>query len=220
MSHAGRKDWVQAQRAQTRASYNRLARWYDLFAGSEAVFTRAGLDLLNARPGERVLDVGPGTGGALIELAEQVTPSGLAVGIDLSEGMLRRAQVKARGRAAAPALVMGDAVFQPYACQSFEGVFISFTLELFAAEEIPLVLAEARRVLRRGGRLGVVSLWLPPHPNLTVRIYQWLHRRFPALIDCRPIRLNEILVESGFEISHSQSRSMWGLPVQITVARL
>ena len=217
MNHKG--DSAQAQHAQTRASYNRLARWYDWFAGSEAVFTRAGLDLLNAQPGERVLEIGPGTGGALLELAKQVTPAGLAVGIDLSEGMLRRAQAKARERADQPCLVMSDAVCQPVACHSFDGVFFSFTLELFSEVEILRVLAEARRVLRSGGRLSVVSLRLPPHPDLAVRIYQWLNHRFPALIDCRPIRLNEILIESGFEIQNSQSRSMWGLAVQITTAK-
>ena len=45
-------------REQTRQNYDRMARWYDLFAGSEKKFTETGLQILGAKAGERVLEIG------------------------------------------------------------------------------------------------------------------------------------------------------------------
>ena len=95
---------------------------------------------------------------------------------------------------------------------------MSFTLELLPEAEIPIVLRECRRVLRDGGRLGVVSLLQKDAPNWMERLYVWAHRCFPHAIDCRPIPLQDMVGRAGFENSQFQEMSMWGLAVGILVA--
>ena len=91
-----------------------------------------------------------GTGHSLAQLADAVGAEGKVFGIDLSEGM--------RARARERLLSCGDATRLSYPDGSIDAVFMSFTLELFDTPEIPQVLAECKRVLRAGGRIGVVAI--------------------------------------------------------------
>jgi ubiquinone/menaquinone biosynthesis C-methylase UbiE len=197
--------------AQT--NYDHLSRWYDLFAGSEKRFTQAGLRLLDPKPGEGVLEIGCGTGHGLAWLAK----AGAAVnGLDLSAGMLARARRAVKRSGASADLCQGDAVRLPFKSNSFNAVFLSFTLELFPEDEIPLVLAECRRLLRWDGRLGVVSL--AKEKASMVRLYEWFHARWPQVVDCRPIFAHTLLIKAGFEVREAQRVVMWGLPVEIIMA--
>ena len=90
---------------------------------------------------------------------------------------------------------------------------MSFTLELFEEADIPRVLAEVGRVLRPGGRLGVVSLASREPATPITEVYEWLHRHFPHFIDCRPIAAEALIQDAGFRIEKTLDMSIWGLPV-------
>jgi demethylmenaquinone methyltransferase/2-methoxy-6-polyprenyl-1,4-benzoquinol methylase len=207
-----------AARPAAWSSYDRLSRWYDLLTlGSEDRLVAAGLRCLAAASGERVLDIGCGTGRALSGL---VRAAGLACGVDRSAGMLAVARSRLR-RAAPPApaaLARADARALPFSGGSFDAAFMSFALELFTPPDIPRVLAECARVLKPGGRLCVVALHRPPRPGPPVRMYEWAHRRFPAWIDCRPIRAAELAAGAGFVTIRAAVQRMAGLPVEIVLA--
>ncbi len=186
----------------TQASYDRLSRWYDRLAGSEWQATEQGLRALDVHPGERALEIGPGPGRALQTLAEAAGAKGQAWGIDLSAGMLReaRGRLTRAGLAGRVNLIQGDGVRLPVAAGAFDAVFLAFTLELFGSSEIPLVLDECKRVLHHEGRIGVVSLVKKDRVNLVVRLYEWAHRRWPNLVDCRPIQVRPALEAAGFQV--------------------
>ena len=120
-------------------------------------------------PGEAVLELGFGTGNEVGDLAGLVGPTGRVAGIDISPGMLAVANRKlAEAMPKTPVdLRVGDARSLPFGDGEFDAVYTSFTLELFPADDIPVVLAEARRVLKPGGRIGVVSMATvrPGHHN-------------------------------------------------------
>ena len=224
------KDWlsrVSRSRQSAQSTYDRLSRWYDWLAGPyEHRWSQAALDSLAVQAGETVLEIGPGTGRALLALALAVGATGQVCGLDLSNGMLRVAQARLRRalrvkQAAAPpadipqaALQCGDALSLPFAANTFGAIFMSFTLELFDTPEIPQVLGECRRVLRPGGRIGVVGMSkaCSSSSRPAVAVYEWLHRVFPRVIDCRPIYVCRALAAAGFEISQTDRFSMFGLP--------
>ena len=213
---------VLRSKEEAKATYTRLSRWYDLVEGPfERSSRERGQRLLHVREGEYVLEIGFGTGQSLVAFARAVGSTGTVCGIDLSEGMCRVAQAridKAHLRARV-ALTCGDATRLPYAERSFDAVYMSFTLELFDSPEIPLVLGECARVLRAGGRLGVVALALRDKATPMSRLYAWAHRRFPRLVDCRPIPVRQLVEEAGFGVEVVVARSIWGLPVDVVLAR-
>jgi demethylmenaquinone methyltransferase/2-methoxy-6-polyprenyl-1,4-benzoquinol methylase len=143
-------------------------------------------------------------------------------GIDVSPGMLAVANRKLA--AAAPQtpvdLRVGDARSLPFTGAEFDAVYTSFTLELFPEDDIPVVLTEARRVLRPDGRIGVVSMaTVRPghHTSALERAYVWMHRHFPHLVDCRPIDTEGVVSAAGFRITAVQDREIWTMPVRVVV---
>jgi demethylmenaquinone methyltransferase/2-methoxy-6-polyprenyl-1,4-benzoquinol methylase len=201
--------------------YDRSSRWHRFV---EEPFERrarnAGLDLLRVQPGERVLELGCGAGGALVALARAVGPAGCVVGLDLSPGMIRQASARLgrAGFADRAVLLVGDATSVPRPDVSFDALFIAFTLELFDTPEIPLVLAECRRLLRPGGRLAVVSLSRETPVGWPTRLYERLHDRFPATLDCRPIHPRLALEAAGFAQAQSRTIPLWSLRAEAVVA--
>ncbi len=202
----------------TRAFYDRISRRYDAIADVwEHASREKGVMALAVGRGETVLEIGYGTGHALVQLAS----AGARVsGIDLSDGMrsVARRRVEESGLAQSVRLDLGDARALPYEDDRFDVAFMSYTLELFETEEIPRVLAEVSRVLRSGGRLGVVALAEKDRPGFVTEIYKWLHEHFPHLVDCRPIDVVGHLLAAGFRIRETIGMSIWGLPVVAVVA--
>lgn len=203
-----------------RSTYDRLSRWYDWLSRSERRLVLAGVHALAVQPGESVLEIGPGTGHALLALARSVAAEGWAAGLDLSPAMLTRSRhrLARAGLAQAVPLVCGDGARLPFSRAAFDAVFLSFTLELFPEAGVPAVLAECHRVLRPGGRVGVVSLSRQGGSRAMLRLYGCARTRFPAWVDCRPMDAALALREGGFRIVASWSHTVWGLPVQVVLA--
>jgi ubiquinone/menaquinone biosynthesis C-methylase UbiE len=203
---------------ETRAFYNKIAAVYDLLSEhSEGPVRDAGLELLAIQPGERVLEIGYGTGHSLVTIAQAVGETGKIFGIDLSEGMRTHAQalLLREDLLSRVELTCGDATRLPWPDSSMDAVFMSFTLELFDNPEIPLVLAECKRVLRVGGRVGVVSM-SKEGEGVAVEAFEWTHRHFPNLLDCRPIYARRAVEEASFKVRECRKMDMW-TPVELVV---
>ena len=207
-------------KAETKAYYNKIAKFYDLLAEhSEQPMREKGLEMLAAQPGEHILEIGFGTGHCIVEIARSVAPNGKVYGIDISEAMLERS-LELINKADLTALVeitCGDAEHLPQSDNVLDGIFTSFTLELFDTPAIPKVLTECRRVLKPGGRLTVVALSKVSKRGLVMKVYEWSHKHFPNLMDCRPIYVGEALKAANFQIADSLIEKMW-VPVEIVSA--
>lgn len=212
---------VAMSRQEAKANYDRLSKWYDLFAHFERKYRKAGLRKLDAREGEMLLEVGFGTGHCIVDLAQAVGDQGRVYGIDISEGMciVAQARVNKTGLSQRVSLQCGDAVHLPFEAGIFDAIFMSFALELFDAPEIPTVLGECHRVLKGDGRICIVAMSRGSKHITMLGLYEFFHRRFPQYIDCRPIFVRKSLEGVGFRIQDVLEMSMWGLPVEIVLAR-
>lgn len=206
---------------ETRAFYNALAGVYDALATrTEAPVRQEGLDMLGVSRGERVLEIGFGTGRTLARVADAVGLEGHVYGVDLSDEMVRltRELLRTHDLFASVGLTCADAERLPLASACVDAIFMSFVLELFDTPAIPVVLRECRRALRANGRIVVVAVSKQERAGLVLRAFEWTHRHFPNLVDCRPIYARAALETAGFRIERTVQRNMW-VPVEIVLAR-
>ena len=120
------------------------------------------LEVLDPRPGERIVEVGPGTGYYTLSVARRLGPEGRLEIVDVQEPMLDHTTRRA-GEAGLEKVVptRADARSLPYPDDTFDAAFVCVALG-----EVPdpdVALAELRRVLRPGGRLVVGESYLDPH---------------------------------------------------------
>ncbi len=206
---------------ETKSFYNKIAKFYDLMSEhTEQPMRDIGMELLAAQAGETILEIGFGTGHCLVEFARAVGPSGSVLGVDLSEAMVEQATalLKKEGLDNHVDLRCGDAAQLPFEPDSIDGIFTCFTLELFDTPELATVLAEWRRVLRPGGRLAVVSISKEGKQGAVIKAYEWTHKHFPNLMDCRPIFVSGAMEAAGYSIAAKKIEHMW-VPVEIVLGK-
>jgi ubiquinone/menaquinone biosynthesis C-methylase UbiE len=115
---------------------------------------RQATDALELQPGERVLDVGCGTGVDLAAMTQRVAPGGEVVGIDSSAFAVERAEARLEGISASA--IVADAHALPFRDDTFDACRADRTLQHLAQPDVAL--AEIARVLRPGGRLVVLEV--------------------------------------------------------------
>jgi ubiquinone/menaquinone biosynthesis C-methylase UbiE len=133
-------------------AYDRIQRGIEGF--SEIVLRAA-----NARAGERVLDVGCGTGGTTAELARAVGPEGSVLGVDISETLVGAARAKKLPNAT---FEVGDAATYAFEARSFDLVFSRFGVMFFA--DPVLAFRNLKRAMKTDGRL-IFLCWRTPQEN-------------------------------------------------------
>jgi ubiquinone/menaquinone biosynthesis C-methylase UbiE len=170
------------------ASYASLAEAFARFSLiTTQPLARTVVDEAAIRPGERVLDIGTGSGIVAIEAAGRMSAGGRIVGVDLSRQMLTQAALHARqipGRDRI-ALAETDAEHLPFANATFDCV-----VSLFALLHFPnpaQALSEMRRVLKPNGRL-VLGIGSRP-PLTSVKGLRHYLSRVPDAIGQRTGRL-------------------------------
>ena len=141
------------QETSTGPLYDLWARFYDYtFGALVARGQRVAVQALRLQPGDRVLDLGVGTGMTL----DHYPPDVSVVGIDLSAGMLDKAAQKARRLGRDDMLmVQGDAMQPPLADHSFDHVLITHVITV-VSDPVKL-LRWARRLVKPGGRIVILN---------------------------------------------------------------
>jgi demethylmenaquinone methyltransferase / 2-methoxy-6-polyprenyl-1,4-benzoquinol methylase len=136
------------------ATYDRYARLLSL--GQDPRWRRFLVSRIDAQPEDRILDVASGTGAVARELRRRFGCS--VVALDQSAEML--AVARARGDEGIEVL-QGRAEALPFADASFDG--LTFTYLLRYVDDPEATVKELARVVRPGGRVGMLEFYVPPN---------------------------------------------------------
>jgi ubiquinone/menaquinone biosynthesis C-methylase UbiE len=124
--------------------------------------TQLTLDYMGLRPGQRVLEIGPGPGRLLIPAAQRVAPNGEVFGLDIQPGMLARLKTNA-ARAGVTNLtaMLGDATQAVFSPESFDVIYLSTVLGEIPDREAAL--RQCYAALKPGGTLSITEMMPDPH---------------------------------------------------------
>lgn len=100
--------------------------------------------------GDRILEVGCGTGHTLLRFSGRGDID--LHGVDLLPEMLNAARVRLKVTRAAASLTLADACSLPFSTESFDAAYSESVLGIQKPEAAPIFLSEVFRVLRKGGR--------------------------------------------------------------------
>ena len=155
--------WVDCDRDFVARRYDRIAGLITFFEWLLCVpegFRRRAAESLELRRGDRVLEIGCGTGRNLPYLREAVGPAGRVYGVDLSDGMLTKAnELCDRHQWNNVTLVRRDAV-EYSAPEPLDGII--FGLSYNTMPHHRAVLRHALTLLRPGGRIVIMDAKVPP----------------------------------------------------------
>ena len=163
--------------AEVAAMFDDVARRYDLTndvlsLGQDRRWRKAVVDAVDARPGQKVLDLAAGTGTSSQPFADR---GAVVVPCDFSLGMLRV------GKHNRPhlAFTAGDGTRLPFADDTFDAVTISFGLRNIVDPDAGL--REMLRVTRPGGRLVVCEFSHPTNGPFRTVYMEYLMKALPAV---------------------------------------
>jgi demethylmenaquinone methyltransferase/2-methoxy-6-polyprenyl-1,4-benzoquinol methylase len=143
-----------------------LPRWYDqvgavMSFGQDPRWRRALVNAIDPRPGQRILDVATGTGMVALALASRADCE--VTGLDQSPDMLNVARARLNGNPAIT-LVRGEAEHLPFPDATFDA--LSFTYLLRYVDDPAATMRELARVVKPGGRIGMLEFGVPARPRL------------------------------------------------------
>ncbi len=199
------------------ANWDALAAIYErqLFLERRAV--EVALDLAQAGPDDVLLDAGTGTGAVLRALADRPVRPRTAIGVDASARMLERVPPLPAGWRVQRA----DLRELPAADRSVDVAIASYVLHVLEPGARRAVLAELRRVLRPGGRLITVTVWVPRRPRLLPlgAALETLARIAPQRLGgLKPFDPRPGLLDAGFSLTGARA-TMLGYPSLCVAAR-
>ena len=148
-----REDLMNFNRIDETENPGAFIAFLDAASRNEGIMAMKGrtYELLETRAGQRILEVGCGTGDDARQLAKMISPGGSLVAIDKSEALISEARSRSRGKNDSIDFVVGDAIALDLETGTFDACRIERTL--IHIPEPAAAMSEMVRVLQNGGKL-------------------------------------------------------------------
>ncbi len=186
------------------------AAQYDLFGGLVLGVNRPNsrmvVEMARIKPGDKILDVGCGTGGLTLTAERYAGPSGSVYGIDASLEMIEVASKKAQRRGSKVVFDLGVIEKMPYAEATFDVVISRLVIHHLPGDLKRQAFAEILRVLKPGGSVFLADFRMPANPLLAHLASAMVGHQMMRQSDASA--LSPLLTEAGFvEVASGPTRS-------------
>jgi len=198
--------------------YDKIANVYDIWGNlTESHARNRAIELAAIMDGQNILEVAVGTGLAFYEIVKR-NPHGQNIGVDLSKGMLAKAQDRlAKVAGAKYSLKIGTAFDLPVQTESLDLLVNSYMFDLIPYEEMGKILMEFRRVLKPGGKFIMVNM--TKGETFGSKLYDFVYRLSPKTMGgCRGVRLTDKLEQHGFSVEVREYCQQMLFPSEVILA--
>jgi ubiquinone/menaquinone biosynthesis C-methylase UbiE len=198
--------------------YDSLSKTYDIWGKiAETKARNRALELADIHDGQKILEVAVGTGLAFYEIVKK-NPNGTNNGIDISKGMMQKAEKRLQSLSGANyQLNLGNAFKIEEESQHFDLLVNSYMFDLIAFNQMDSVLTEFKRVLKRDGKLILVNM--TTGETFGSGIYNLIYRMSPRVFGgCRGVRLSEKLQQNGFQVITREYHQQLLFPSEVILA--
>jgi ubiquinone/menaquinone biosynthesis C-methylase UbiE len=198
--------------------YDSLSKTYDIWGKLAETRARSrAIELADINDGQHILEVAVGTGLGFYEIVQR-NPNGANIGVDISPGMLQKAEKRLGKLAAANyELKIGNAFNLEEETGSVDLLVNNYMFDLIAFDEMDGILEEFKRVLKKGGKLILVNM--TEGRSFGCGIYSLLYRISPkAFGGCRGVKLADKLQQNGFEVKTREYYQQWLFPSEVILA--
>lgn len=198
--------------------YDSISKTYDIWGKlAETRARNRALELADIKDGQNIIEVAVGTGLGFFEIVQR-NPNGINIGVDISRGMLQKAEKRLGNLTAANCeLKIGNAFNLEAEDARFDLLMNNYMFDLIAFDEMDAVLEEFKRVLKKGGRLVLVNM--TEGESFGCGIYSLFYRISPKSFGgCRGVKLSDRLQQSGFEVKSREYFQQWWFPSEVILA--
>lgn len=198
--------------------YDSLSKTYDIWGKlAETRARNRALELADIKDGQNILEVAVGTGLGFYEIVQR-NPNGTNIGVDISPGMLQKAQKRLGKRIGANyELKIGNAFSLEAQDACFDLLVNNYMFDLIAFDDMDTIIEEFKRVLKKGGKLILVSM--TEGESFGSGIYGLIYRISPRSFGgCRAVKLSDRLQQHGFEVKSREYHQQLWFPSEVILA--
>ncbi len=195
--------------------YDEIASVYNMWGRLTETKARSrALELAEIQDGQHILEVAVGTGLAFYEIVRR-NPHGQNLGIDLSKGMLEKAKQRLQMLGDANYSLRVETAFHiQEEDESMDTLVNNYMFDLIPFEAMGRILAEFKRVLKKGGKLILVNM--TEGERWGSRVYDRIYNWSPKLMGgCRGVMLRDTLHQHGFKVETREYHQQLLFPSEV-----
>ena len=199
--------------------YDSLSKTYDIWGKlAETRARNRAIELAEIEDGQNILEVAVGTGLGFYEIVQK-NPNGTNIGVDISRGMLQKAEKRlGKLEKANYELKLGTAFKLEAEDSQFDLLINNYMFDLIRYDQMDSILKEFKRVLKKGGTLVLVNM--TKGEKFGSGIYDFIYRISPKLMGgCRGVQLSEKLLAYGFEVKSREYHQQLLFPSEVIIAQ-
>lgn len=198
--------------------YNRIAPVYDVWGNlTESRARSRAIELAEIRDGQSVFEVAVGTGLAFYEIVKR-NPNGINRGIDLSKGMLNKAERRVGKLSEVNySLNRGSAFNLEIEDESVDTLVNNYMFDLIPYKDMDTIIEEFKRVLKKDGKLVLVNM--TEGERLGSNLYDFIYNLSPKTMGgCRGVKMADRLQKQGFKVKVRDYYQQMLFPSEVILA--